>query len=730
MRRLLFAALIAFASITIDGEMAGAQIAAAIGKPLASPDLPAGTVSVRIVAGSPASPVEGTDVTLVVNGTARVARTDSAGRAIFKDLPAGATVKATVLDEDKKEIASEEFQLPGDSGERLMLSTKPFQAGGGAPFAGGAGGMPEPRQMSGEPRAEQADSPGTFTVRLTYDDFKDPTPPVGVPVSLVAYNANDSIELRQVKSDKDGRATFANLDRTGATSYFAMAQLPRGAAVDRMISTPSVLDSRTGVRLVLSADKRTSTEPAVDDIVRIEKQEHAPAAGKVRIALEGVPDLMHDVVLMAIVQKPDGSTDRHELGRSKPGRAAVDPTDLQAQSQFEPKPDMPAHVVHVQVHGGGGTNEPLAGAGIRLVPAAMKNGQPIAAPMADVGVEIKTPEGGTLDMTSPSNKPITAVITINGKEMHSQPFDLSKSGGILDVEAHWDAQGKPQVEFDVEPNPGEVIYAETTMRNQIYRTIPFQPVAGRGTHATIYVYPRIMFSFSLTSHIDDAFLAVSGRFDVTNNAWAPYVGGPDGLVIPLPKNFKGAIVGEQDQGDVAVAQGEGYRIGKPIPPGGKQFHGAFSLPVDEGRVDWALDLPLGAFQSGMEILQTPGMSVKTPTGVKGETMTVPQGTFFVLPQISILPHQAMVMTITGLPSAPAWRAWAPRIVGVLALIVMLTGLGFALSRSQLARAADAARTAKRAKLLDELVELEKSGKNDKRRTAITTELEDLWDDPS
>ncbi len=729
MRRLLFAALIAFASITIDGT-ANAQIAAAIGKPLTSPDMPPGTVSVRVVAGSPANQVEGTDVTLIVNGTPRVARTDSAGRAFFKDLPIGATVKASVLDEDKKEVPSEEFQLSADGGVRLLLSTKPFQAGAGAPFAGGAGGaMPEPRQMSGEPRAEQADSPGTVTVRLTYDDFKDPTPPAGVTVSLVGYDAKDNVELQQVKTDKDGRATFGNLDRTGATSYFAMAQLQRGSVIDRMISTPAVLDSRTGVRLVLSADKRSSTEPAVDDIIRIEKQDHAPAAGKVRVSLEGIPDLTQDVMLMAITQTPsaDGSiaNERRELGRAKPTRAAVDPSDLKAQSQFEPKPDMPVHVVHVQVHGGGGTNEPLAGAGIRLVPATTKDVAVMTAP-----IEVKTPEGGTLDLTDSSNKPIIAVININGKEMRSQPFDLTKTGGILDVEAQWDGQGKPEVEFDVQPDPNQVLFIESVMRKQIYRSIPFQAVDGRGTHATLYVYPRIMFSFSLTSHIDDAFLAVSGRFDVTNNAWAPYVGGPDGLVIPLPKNFKGAIVGEQDQGDVAVAQGEGYRIGRPIPPGGKQFHGAFSLGVDEGHVDWSLDLPLGAFQAGMEILQTPGMTVKTPPNVEGQTMTVPQGTFFVLPQISILPHQSMVMTINNLPSAPKWRTWAPRIVGIVAVLVMLSGLGFALSRSSLVRAADAARSKKRAALLDELVELEKSGKNDKRRTAVTAELEDLWDDPT
>jgi hypothetical protein len=311
--------------------------------------------------------------------------------------------------------------------------------------------------------------------------------------------------------------------------------------------------------------------------------------------------------------------------------------------------------------------------------------------------------------------------------MRSQAFSLAKEGGVLDVEAHWSTEGKLEAEVDVAPNPAQVVYAAVKTRGQIYRSVPFQPLAGRGTHVTVYVYPRVMFSFSLTSHVDDEFLAVSGRFNISNNSWAPYVGDSDGMLIPLPKHFRGAVVAEQDQGDVAVAQGTGFRVGRPIPPGGKTFHAGFSMPVEDGKVDWALDLPIGAFQSGMEILETPGMSVQLPPNVHGETMTVPQGTFFVLPQISILPKQSMAMTIVGLPSPPAWRSWMPRVIAMFAVATMLAGLGLALLRGKAARAHDAARSAKRAKLLDELVALEKAGSNDKRRAAITSELEELWD---
>jgi hypothetical protein len=89
----------------------------------------------------------------------------------------------------------------------------------------------------------------------------------------------------------------------------------------------------------------------------------------------------------------------------------------------------------------------------------------------------------------------------------------------------------------------------------------------------------------------------------------------------------------------------------------------------------------------------------------------------------------MVMSIDGLPSPPAWQWWMRRIVGVLVVGVMLAGVFFALARKPPARAATAAASsvdARRKKLLDELVELEGSGANPKRREQLLAELEQLW----
>jgi hypothetical protein len=270
-----------------------------------------------------------------------------------------------------------------------------------------------------------------------------------------------------------------------------------------------------------------------------------------------------------------------------------------------------------------------------------------------------------------------------------------------------------------------VVYAEVTSRKQRYRSMPLQLRAASGSKVTIYLFPRIMFRFQLDAEVEDELFAVRGRFEVTNYSFSPYRGGPDGMVVALPRGFKGAVIADNDQAEVAVAPGEGFRIIRPIPPGGRQFHAAFSLPVEAGTATWALDLPLGTFDSELVIRQTPNMVVHTPPSFQGESKTVPQGTFFVLAPLRIQKGQSMAMTIEGLPSPPRWRAWVQGAVGVLVLGVMLAGVGFAVfaRRPALAAAGDEAR---RQRLLDELVQLERTGGSPKRREQLVRELEELW----
>jgi hypothetical protein len=658
--------------------------------------------------------VVGTDVTLIVNGASRAARTDAGGRATFPGLAVGATVIAKVLDEEKAEHPSEQFTIPSSGGMRVMLTTKPWQpgAGGGAPFAGGGAGMPNPRQLSGEGRAERGDPAGTLTVRVTYDDFKDT--PAGVGVVLIGYSADDTTSYQLVKTDSAGRAQFADLDRSGGTSYFAMTVMPRNGAFDRLTSMPVILESQSGVRMVLSSDKRDSKAPAIDDLNKMDPQVSTPA-GKVRVVLEGEGEAS------TVVKLIDAAT-KQTIAEAKPQVDAPDSSKVQSTSQFGADPSMPAGTIDVLVIGGAGqAQNPLPNLELRVIPAGSSD--------STGGVSAVTSGRGITHLVVPATGPQKVVFTVNGSVQTSQPFELTKSGGKMLIRASWEDSGRLQAMFDVAPRPDQAVYAECSQGSLKFRSIPFQLLDGAGSKATLFIYPRTMFRFKLQASVEDELLATQGRFEVMNNSWSPYRAGPDGLIVPLPRGFKGGVVFGNDQSDVSVVAGEGFRIVRPIPPGGRPFNGGFSLAVDGGKVGWSLDLPLGVFQSELYLRNTPEMKVQAPPGVGVRPEIGQQGDkYTVLGPFSIAPKQSMVMAIEGLPSEPAWRGLVRAFAGVVVICVLAAGVFFALYRKsgQPAQQAVATSERRRQALLDQLVELERTGANPKRRDQLLDELEQLW----
>jgi len=718
-------AAVAVAGVTLAAPDASAQPAAAIGRPLPDPTLVKGTISVRIVDGSPSKPVVGTDVTLQVNGEPRVARTDAAGRASFTGLPAGAMVQASITDENKKAITSESFPVPDDGGARLMLSTKPFEGSGGMPGPMG-GAMPEARVLSGQVRPDSGLMAGTFLVRVTYNNLAlvngesvDSEPPVGVPVYLVAYSADDSIKVLTQSSDARGMATFADLDVTGATSYFALATLPRQSGRDRLISQPTVLDPQGGARVVLSADKRTSTAPPIDDYSKlIPSDGSAIPANRIRVSIDGVGDPGTELTLYdAATMKP--------VGVAKTQRGKPDPTQVRGSANFVPRPDLAAGVLEIEIKGGMGTEaNPLSGIEIRLVGVA--DDAPIENGVSVTGMD------GKAKITIKPNPAAKAVLIINGKQMLSSGMELETSGGRLEVTAQWPNVGRPEAVFEVTDSAGPIFYAQTVLSGQVFRSLPVQVSPGSGANANVYVYPRTLFTFDTHSFVEDQLLAVQGMFEITNYSWAPYKTGPDGILIKLPKRHKGAIIAAVDQSEVSVAQGEGFRIMRPIPPGGRKFRAGYSMPIDDGQVEWQFDLPLGTWASEMKIRQTPGMTVKLPQGVQGETQNASSGEpWFVITNITIDRGKSMVLTISGFPTEAAWRIWAPRIIGIAVLLMILGGIAFAMNRTPASRMASGPdRETRRAKLLDELVDLERRGvsnnKERQRKEQLIDELERLW----
>ncbi len=620
---LLSLAALAGLSAAVAPE-AAAQIAAALGRPLPVSSDPDGTVTVRVVNGEPTAPASGLDVTLTLGSTPRISRTSAEGRATFTGIPAGAQAIVRIPSKDGEgELTSQPFAMPATGGVRLLMSTTGAFGGGGeaaasaAPSMGGnvttsTGAPPSLRERSGGVIATPGTAPDSLALRLSYNDPADPTPPKAHPVYLVSYAADEKITVVQKPTDEEGRVVFSGLDVSGSTAYYVHTLLGRGASIDRLMSGPLLPPGGAGLAMVLSAEKRDSTAPALDDVFTLQRLEGAVPAGSLVIELQGQPEL--------------GKVTLHD---------------------------------------------------------------------AETGAELGSAAVTAVAETADPEKPKWPTATLDVSQQSS----------------------------------GRIVYAQTQMRGARFRSLPFQLVADRGAKATLLVAPRVMMRFSLTSAVDEDYFVFRGRFQLGNNSWFPYKATEDGLTMPLPKGFSGAQVTEEDAADISPVPGEGLRILRPLPPGGKQFIAGWSMIAKGGEVTWDLALPFELVSSGMEIIQPPGASVELPAGVRMEMAHVARGSYAVLPEISIAANQRMVMHIRGLPTAPVWKTWAPRIVGGVVVVILLGGLVLAF-RGRKAEGDDAgdaaaATQAKIDELMEELVALDGSP-DEERRAEVMAQLERLW----
>jgi hypothetical protein len=111
----------------------GMDIRQASGVPLPATDLPAGTVSVRVVRGSFANNLPGVDVTFDANGKPTRVKTDASGRAQVSGLAPGTRLKASAT-VDGERLDSQEVTI-GQTGIRFVLVAGGGSAGPAAPPA-------------------------------------------------------------------------------------------------------------------------------------------------------------------------------------------------------------------------------------------------------------------------------------------------------------------------------------------------------------------------------------------------------------------------------------------------------------------------------------------------------------------------------------------------------------------------------------------------------------------
>src|SRR5688572_17325684 len=97
------------------------------GKGLPAPELPVGTVTVRVVREAIGNNIAGQQVRIVAGGQAMTTTTDELGRAEFKGLPPDAELhaEATV---DGEALSSDTFRVPERGGLRVILVAGMAQA--------------------------------------------------------------------------------------------------------------------------------------------------------------------------------------------------------------------------------------------------------------------------------------------------------------------------------------------------------------------------------------------------------------------------------------------------------------------------------------------------------------------------------------------------------------------------------------------------------------------------
>jgi hypothetical protein len=687
---------------------ARAQPAEAIGHPLPRQELPAGTLTVRVVAGEMSAPVTEVDVRLTVDGQVRIARTDASGRATFPGLPVGAKVQAAV-DAEEGEVTSDEFPIPEATGVAVMLTTVPFRVdaeGGGMP-----GGRPAPRMMAGQPRAEQADPPGDVTVRVTYNDLDSFEGTVDRPVVMVKYGADGQVATKVVRTDAAGRAAFEGLDVSGSSAYYAMTMLPRNGHTDRTMSMPIVPGTEVGIRVMLSGEKISSTEPQVDDLTKFAREPDLPP-GQVMVIFGG------DTPAEGTVELHD-TLDGKLVGKAPIRQGRPIPTTIKA-TVGDAAAEGPAGSVQLRVIvSAAGQELPLPRTPVRI------NGTGV-----DLG-GVTDDDGAVTIEGAPAGVPLQATVDVQGKTFTGNPFTLAADkGAAIAVTTSFELLSLGEAGFTgIAATPEGAYYAELDNKGKRYRSPPFQMAPERGVVVPIYVVePRLQFAFALDAFVEDDYMATRGQFILQNASFSPYAGPSEGLRIPAPVGATGLVLADESKAFAAV-DGESFRLLRPVPPMGGEFRAGFSVPIDHGHVRWDMPLPLGTSSSSLAIRMTPGMKVDAPKA-KGKQVKDPSSGFnwYSMQDIKIGANQRMVFDVTGLPQRPEWQHWARLFTGLAVLLLLSIGVVFAAAQRQPAAVNPSAKKERRRRiedLLDQVAELDRIAARGNAKPSVPAKREDL-----
>jgi hypothetical protein len=339
---------------------------------------------------------------------------------------------------------------------------------------------------------------------------------------------------------------------------------------------------------------------------------------------------------------------------------------------------------------------------VRVVRERMGNnvaGQAVALRIGNESRTGTTDEQGRAQFDGlPAGTSVQATTTVDGEVLTSQEFQVPARGGvrvalIAGIAA---AAAKAKAEADVAAKA------------------PARP-------GVVEIGPE---SRIIIEYQDDN-LTVFYLLEILNNARTPIdIGGP--MLIRLPTGAAGASI-MQGSSQNASAKGDMLTVTGPFPPGKTVVQAGFSLPQAGANYTLRQTWPAAMAQVFVGMEKIGNMQVSSPQLTDVRDMTSEGQPFVMATGPKLNAGDTLVLNLTGLPA----HSPTPRRVALLAALLMFVfGAWFAFTPAKAHAAQDAKLTARREKLMSEVVSLEKkrraralSDAEEARLQRVTAELE-------
>lgn len=277
--------LVAWTDVKAQVAMPDARQMSGIPRPV--DDLPAGTVSIRLVRGDLSNNIVNHPVELHVGGKVNVVPTDADGRAQFSGLTPGAPLKAVAV-VDGERLESQEFPAPAGGGIRMLLVATDKDKEARAAEAAKAPAVTGPVIIGGESRIV-IEPDGEERARVYY--LLDISNTAQVPVNPPAPFRFDTPTAALGTSIMEGSSTQASVNGRsvqvqgpfppGNTRVQASYALPVSSGGSLEISQPFPAPMAHLAVIVRKVGNARLSSP------QLGKQQEMPANGELYIAAAG-----------------------------------------------------------------------------------------------------------------------------------------------------------------------------------------------------------------------------------------------------------------------------------------------------------------------------------------------------------------------------------------------------------------------------------------------------------